>query len=115
MVLEEMLEHSEPDTTGNGRVAAVSVRSLAVSLGIAKDTAHRAVTRLRDLGVIEAHQARTTAGSFAAGGYLLNVPAACLSILEGSSPGACAPRSEARPRAAARSRVSEQLSLLVET
>lgn len=117
VVLEEMLGRSEPDTTsdGDGRVAVVSVRSLAASLGVAKDTAHRAVTRLRDLGVIEPNQGRTASGSFSAGGYRLDVPAACLHVLDASSHSAPASRPEPRQHAAARSRVSDQLSLLLET
>ena len=111
MVLEEMLEHSD----GEGRVAVVSVRSLAASLGVAKDTVHRAVTRLRDLGLIEPHQARTAAGSYSTGGYRLDVPAACLSIVD-QSPSASTPAPPAsRRRTAAPSRVSDQLSLLLET
>ena len=120
MVLEEMLEHSQQDGDGDGRrVAAVSVRSLATSLGVAKDTVHRAITRLRDLGVIEPHQSRTTSGSFSAGGYRLDAPATCLSILDDSPsapacPGRSAPQAPRR-RAAAASQASDQLSLLLET
>lgn len=117
MVLEEMLELSQH--AGSGRVAAVSVRSLAASLGVAKDTVHRAVTRLCDLGVIEPHQARTASGSFSAGGYRLDVPAACLSFFDDSpsTPARRRPsaRDASRRRAAAASRVSDQLSLLLET
>ena len=113
MVLEEMLEHSQHDDSG--RLAAVSVRSLAASLGVAKDTVHRAVTRLRDLGVIEPRQARTASGSFSAGGYRLDVPAACLSILDDSpSAPASSPPAPLRRAAAARP-VSDQLSLHLET
>jgi len=56
-VLEEMVQRS----TGSGDhvVAQVSIRSLASSLGLAKDTVGRAVRRLRDLGVIVAVQARS--------------------------------------------------------
>ena len=48
-------------STGSGDhvVAQVSIRSLASSLGLAKDTVGRAVRRLRDLGVIVAVQARS--------------------------------------------------------
>ena len=111
MVLEEMLEQSDAD----GRVTAVSVRSLSASIGVAKDTVHRALTRLRDLGVIEAHQARTAAGGFAAGGYRLSVPAACLSIVGAASP--CAPASAPEAscrRAPSGSRASDQLALVFE-
>lgn len=117
MVLEEMLEHSEPDSTGDSRVAVVSVRSLAASLGVAKDTVHRAVARLRDLGVVEPQQARTSEGSFSAGGYRLDIPVACMSIVDDSSSAQNrppAPETRVR-RAPAPSRVSDQLSLLLET
>lgn len=116
MVLEEMLEQSDLDADADGLVAAVSVRSLAASLGVAKDTVHRATTRLRDLGVIEAHQARTSSGSFAAGGYRLSIHTACLSILDASS--ACPSASTAkssRRRAPASSRASDQLVLVFES
>lgn len=113
MVLEEMLEQSDFDA--DGPMAAVSVRSLAASLGVAKDTVHRATTRLRDLGVIEPHQDRTSAGGFAAGGYRLNIPAACLSIADtlprASDP---APRPPRR-RTAASSLPSDQLVLVFES
>ena len=117
MVLEEMLERSNIDGDGdvNGRVAAVSVRSLAASLGVAKNTVHRATTRLRDLGVIEPHQARTSAGSFSAGGYQLKVPTACLSINDTSASGPSTPAATAARRAPASSRPSDQLVLVFES
>ncbi len=77
-VLEEMLERSTRD--GDQAVAQVSIRSLATSLGLDKDTIGRAVRRLRDLGVIDVDQARTATGAFAAGSYRLAVPASCISI-----------------------------------
>jgi DNA-binding transcriptional regulator YhcF (GntR family) len=56
VVLEEMMQRS----TGSGGdvVAQMTIRSLASSLGLAKDTVARAVRRLRDLGFIVAVQAR---------------------------------------------------------
>jgi DNA-binding transcriptional MocR family regulator len=107
-VLEEMMQRS----TGNGDhvVAQVPVRSLAASLGLAKDTVARAVRRLRDLGVIEAVQARSESGVFEAGSYRLAVPVACLSVVCPSQP-AAAP-SAVRPSSARRP--SGQLSLLSE-
>jgi hypothetical protein len=114
MVLEEMLEQSDIDA--DGLIAAVSVRSLAASLGVAKDTVHRATTLLRDLGVIDPHQARTSSGGFAAGGYRLSIPTACLSILDApsSSPSASSAKASRR-RAPAASRASDQLSLVFES
>ena len=61
-------------------VAEVSIRSLAASLGVAKDTAARAVRRLSDLGVIEADQRRADSGMFQTGVYRLAVPTACLTV-----------------------------------
>ena len=77
-VLEEMMQCS----TGNGGrvVAQVSVRSLASSLGLAKDTVNRAVRRLRDLGVIHAEQRRSDSGVFQTGSYRLDVPTVCLTV-----------------------------------
>ena len=56
-VLEEMMQRSTGD--GDHVVAQISIRSLASSLSLAKDTVNRAVRRLRDLGVIAAVQARS--------------------------------------------------------
>ena len=129
VVLEEMLQRSSGD---DGHVVAqVSIRSLASSLGLAKDTVTRAVGRLRDLGVIDASQARSRSGVFEAGSYRLAVPAVCLSPAGPSKPSALSPAprpcsaappsssssssssSAARPSPSAR-RSSGQLSLLPE-
>lgn len=107
-VLEEMMQRSTVD--GDHVVAHVSIRSLASSLGLAKDTVNRAVRRLRDLGVIGAVQARSESGAFEAGSYRLAVPVACLSVVCPSQP-SVAP-SAPRPSSARRS--SGQLSLLSE-
>jgi len=107
-VLEEMMQRSTGD--GDHVVAQVSIRSLASSLGLAKDTVARAVRRLRGLGVIEAVQARSSCGVFEAGSYCLAVPVSCMSVVCPSQP-AVAP-SAARRSAPRRS--SGQLSLLSE-
>jgi DNA-binding transcriptional MocR family regulator len=99
VVLEEVLQRSTGD--GDDVVAQVSIRSLASSLGLAKDTVARAVGRLRDLGVIEAAQARSRSGVFEAGSYRLAVPAVCLSPAGPSEPSALSPA--ARPSCAAAS------------
>lgn len=120
VVLEEMLQRSTGD--GDDVVAQVSIRALASSLGLAKDTVARAVGRLRDLGVIEAVQARARSGVFDAGSYRLAVPAGCLSPAGPSQPSALSPAPRpccAAPPSAARSsssarRSSGQLSLLPE-
>ena len=107
-VLEEMMQRSTGD--GDRIVAQVSIRSLASSLGLAKDTVARAVGRLRDLGAIEAVQARASSGVFEAGSYCLAVPVSCMSV-------ACPAQSSVAPSAARLSSVrrsSGQLSLLSE-
>ncbi len=78
VVLEEMMQCSTGD--GDHVVAQVSIRSLASSLGLAKDTVNRAVRRLRDLGVIQAEQPRTDSGVFQTGSYRLDVPSVCLTV-----------------------------------
>ena len=77
-VLEEMMQRSTGD--GDDLVAQVSIRSLASSLGLAKDTVNRAVRRLRDLGVIQAEQHRSDSGVFQSGSYQLDVPTVCLTV-----------------------------------
>jgi predicted transcriptional regulator len=72
VVFEELLLAS----TGpeDGPVATVSVRSLAASLGLAKDTVASALGRLRRAGLVTATQTRTGAGLFTTGSYRLTVP-----------------------------------------
>ena len=77
-VLEEMMQRSTGD--GDHVVGQVSIRSLASSLGLAKDTAARADRRLRDLGVIKAEQLRSDSGVFQTGSYRLDVPTVCLTV-----------------------------------
>ncbi len=72
VVLEEMMERSTGD--GDHVVAQVPIRSLASSLGLAKDTVACAVRRLSDLGVIEAVQVRASV-EFSLVGPLLVRPA----------------------------------------
>ena len=78
VALEEMLQRS----TGSDEdvVAQVSIRSLAASLGLAKDTVARAVRRLRDLGVIQAEQRHSDSGVFQTGSYRLDIPTVCLTV-----------------------------------
>lgn len=71
-VLEEMALRSTD--VGEHRVAQVSERALASSLGLAKDTAARAIRRLRDAGLVTAIQERTQSGIFDVGTYRLSVP-----------------------------------------
>lgn len=68
-ILELLREHSH--CVEGVAVVEVSIRSLAGEVGLSKNTVQRAVRRLRALGLIEARQARTTSGTFAAGHYVL--------------------------------------------
>jgi DNA-binding transcriptional ArsR family regulator len=105
MVLEEMLLHSTGPA--DGCVARVSVRALAASLGLAKDTVGRAIRRLRDAGLVTVAQQRTDAGIFDSGTYLIAVPD-CITVN--------APTPTARPpRARVDHRHFSQLSLAIES
>jgi DNA-binding IclR family transcriptional regulator len=69
-VLEVLRERSAVDERGE-RIVEVSIRGLAVDLGLAKNTVHRALARLRRCGLIDARQNRTSAGTFSRGHYVL--------------------------------------------
>jgi DNA-binding transcriptional ArsR family regulator len=105
MVLEELLVRS----TGPADpcVAQVSVRALAASLGLAKDTVGRAIRRLRYAGLVTVAQQRTDAGIFDTGTYLIAVPD-CITLN--------APTHSTRlPRARVDHRHFSQLSLAIES
>lgn len=57
------------ERAGGEAIAVASVRSLATQLGVAKNTAHRALTVLVRAGLVEAVQSRGTDGQFRAGTY----------------------------------------------
>lgn len=76
-VLIEMAQRSTDD--GDELVAQVSIRTLAASLGVAKDTAARAVRRLRRVGLVTPIQSRSSTGVFTVGTYRLTVPSAAIS------------------------------------
>ena len=105
VVLEELLLRSH-GTTGDC-VACVSVRSLAASLGLAKDTAARAIRRLRDVGLVTVAQQRTESGIFDTGSYVIAIPNGVTLI----APAPAAPQ----PRARVGRRESSQLSLAIES
>jgi DNA-binding transcriptional ArsR family regulator len=69
-VLEVLRRRSARDVHGALSVE-VSIRVLAVELGLAKNTVHRAVRRLRQHGLIDARQPRTSAGTFDRGRYVV--------------------------------------------
>ncbi|HEV2809386.1 MAG TPA: helix-turn-helix domain-containing protein [Acidimicrobiales bacterium] len=66
--LECLVERSD-----DGRTTAASVRAVAAELGVAKNTAHRALAVLVRAGIAEAVQGRTTDGRFRRGGYRLHL------------------------------------------
>ena len=104
VVLEELLLRSHGT---DACVACVSVRSLAASLGLAKDTSARAIRRLRDAGVVTVAQQRTEAGIFDTGTYVITLP-------EGVTLIALTPAAPAS-RARVGRRDSSQLSLAIES
>jgi hypothetical protein len=105
MVMEELLMR----LTGpaDACIASVSVRTLAASLGLAKDTVGRAIRRLRDAGLVHVAQLRTAAGIFDAGTYLIAVPD-CIAL---NAPPPAAPQ----PRARVDRRHFSRLSLAIES
>jgi DNA-binding transcriptional ArsR family regulator len=105
MVLEELLLCSTGPA--DACVAQVSVRALAASLGLAKDTVGRAIRRLRYAGLVTVAQQRTDAGIFDTGTYLIAVPD-CITVN--------APTQSSRlPRARVNHRDFSQLSLAIES
>ena len=105
MVLEELLLHSTGPA--DACVARVSVRALAASLGLAKDTTGRAIRRLRDTGLVTVTQQRTESGVFDTGTYLIAVPG-CITLTAPAR--SCRP-----PRARVSSPDPSQLSLAIES
>ena len=105
MVLEELLLRS----TGPAEacVAQVSVRALAASLGLSKDTVGRAIRRLRYAGLVTVAQQRTVAGIFDTGTYRIAVPD-CVT-LNAPTPSTRPPRARVEPRH------FSQLSLAIES
>ena len=67
--LECLLERS----ADGGRSTVSSVRAVAADLGVAKNTAHRALASLTRAGLIEPLQARGSDGRFGVGRYRLHV------------------------------------------
>jgi DNA-binding IclR family transcriptional regulator len=107
-VLECLIERSN-----DRRTAVASVRSLARDLGVAKNTAHRALAALVRTGVAEPVQDRDAAGRFRPGRYWLHVD----ELLAGDTADASATPTRSRPSSRSRSRSARradhsQLSLL---
>ena len=94
--------------------ADASVRDIACELGIAKNTAHRAVQKLVAAALVSPDQRRQRDGRFLAGRYQLTIPRDVLQLVCNDTPVAePAPRPAAR---ASRSRagVGTQLDLLAD-
>jgi DNA-binding IclR family transcriptional regulator len=66
--LECLVEHADADG-----VVEASVRTIAVELRVAKNTAHRALRILSAAGLVAAEQRRVDDGRFGAGRYRLHV------------------------------------------
>ena len=85
---------------GPVRVAPVGVRSVATAIGVAPNTAHRAIRILEQLGlVVPVSQERAHNGWFARAGYRVEVPADALAS-EAPSRAAIAKRTRSTSRAA---------------
>ena len=96
--------------------ASVSVRSLAVQLGLAKDTVARALVRLRRAGLVTATQSRTVSGVFTTGCYRLTVPASITFADHSVAPPSVSERVSLPPRSSRSSRSSgSQLALAIES
>lgn len=69
------LEHLvATSTTGSGgRTVDAPVRALAAELGVAKNTAHRALTALSDAGVVEPEHRRRADGTYRPTRYRLHL------------------------------------------
>jgi DNA-binding IclR family transcriptional regulator len=89
-ILEVLRAHSR--TVDGAAVVELSIRALAGEVGLSKNTVQRAVRRLRALGLLEARQARTASGTFAAGHYVLTTAEATV------NPSPVAPAARVRDR-----------------
>ncbi len=105
MVFEALLMGSTG--AGDDCVARVSVRELALLLGLAKDTVAGAVRRLRDHELVTAVQHRTDIGMFDVGVYRITIRENALTVT--SAP------IDVRSRARVVRRDSSQLSFAIES
>lgn len=82
--LESLVARATVDDSGSH--ADTSVRSLAVELGVAKNTAHRGLAVIVAAGLATAERKRRPDGTFGPGRYRLHVDADVLSVSAGSGP-----------------------------
>jgi DNA-binding transcriptional ArsR family regulator len=75
----EVLAATPADDGDDAWVVSGSVRTVAAHMGVAKNTAQRALTALRKSGLVTSIQRRGRTGEFAAGAYRLDVDADVLS------------------------------------
>lgn len=91
--------------------ALASVRTVAAELGVAVNTAQRAIARLRRAGIVEHSQGRSVDGHFAIAAYRLEIPDDVFIVL--TAPNDRRPtRSPSSHRPAKSSPLTEQLLLL---
>jgi DNA-binding transcriptional ArsR family regulator len=76
--LEAVAEHVGPSP--DDECAEVSVRTVAAALGIAPNTANRALRRLVDAGLVEPRQSRSGRGRFGAGTYRVTISSNVLRV-----------------------------------
>jgi hypothetical protein len=106
--LEILLERGRPDL--DGFAVEASVRSVAVELAVATNTAQRALKTLRSAGVVEPAQFRGAGGRFGATRYRLHLPVEIVLALQ---PNTKSSRQTRRPPPSARAaRAGEQLVLV---
>ncbi len=96
--------------TADGEAHA-SVRTVAAELGVAVNTAQRAIGRLRRAGIVEHAQRRSVGGHFAGATYRVEIPTDVFEIA--TAPNDRLPtRSPSSHRTATSSPLTEQLLLL---
>jgi DNA-binding IclR family transcriptional regulator len=95
------------ERSADGRTTKATVRAVAADLGVAKNTAHRAVATLARAGLVESVQSRDRDGRFDRGCYLLH-----LGDLFVNRPNAAEPRTRRSLRRAPTAAPLDQLTLL---
>ena len=82
----EVLATTPPHEGTDAWIVCSSVRSVATRMGVAKNTARRALAVLREAGLVAPSQRRSGTGEFGSCEYRLNVPADVLSRQRRTSP-----------------------------